>query len=137
MLGYLFPPLSGLSPFLIYCSIGGLLMVAFGYIYMRLTRHDEIALIIKGNKAAAVVFGANMIGFAVPVNKSIAQASSIIDLLIWALIAAIIQAVVYVLAGKLIPNATEEIEKDNLAVGLFLGTISLVAGLLNAASMTI
>ena len=55
------------------------LIAAFAAIYLRLTAHDEIALIRSGNLSAAVALGGNLVGFSVPLEKAIAQASSIPD----------------------------------------------------------
>ena len=55
--------MAGLRAFLLYFCVGFALIAGFAAVYMRLTAHDEIALIRGGNLSAALAFGGNLIGF--------------------------------------------------------------------------
>ena len=128
--------ITGLPPFLLYFAIGALLIFIFAVIYQRLTRHDEMALVRQGNLAAALALGGNVAGFSIPVDRSVSQAAHIPDLLLWAVIAAFVQFLVYQLMRFLIADISGEIERNNVAAGALLGTVAVVSGFLNAAAMT-
>lgn len=131
--GYLF---GGLPAFVAHFALGGVLLAAFTALYVRLTRHDEMALIRAGNVAAAIAMGATVIGLALPIASAIANTMSILQAGSWALIGSIVQIGAYLFARALLPDLTDRIDRDDRAAATVLATISLAAGLLNAACMT-
>lgn len=135
--GWLLQSVAGIPPFAVYFLLGATLSVLFGYVYTRITAHDEINLIRQGNLAAALAFGGNMIGFSLPLARSIQQASSIPDLLVWALLAFGVQLLVYALARFLVPGLSLKIEEGSLAAGAFNATVAITGGMLNSAAMTL
>lgn len=128
--------MAGLPAFLLYFIVGAALIAAFAAIYLRMTAHDEIALIRGGNISAAVAMGGNIVGFSLPLEQAISQASSIPDCVLWALAAMIIQFIAYGLARFLIPELSRKIEQDSLPSAVMLAVIAIVSGTLAAASMT-
>jgi len=128
--------MAGLPAFLLYFTLGVALIFCFAAIYMRLTAHDEIALIRSGNLSAAIALGGNLAGFSIPLEKAIAQASSIPDLVLWAVAAMIIQFGAYGLARILIPDLSRKIEEDRLPSAAMLAVIAVMCGTLASASMT-
>lgn len=128
---------AGLPLFILYFGVGVGLTGLFAILYMWLTPHDELKLIREGNVAAALALGGNLAGFSIPLNKAITQAGSIMDCLLWACIALVVQLMVYVLVKTVIPQLSEKIEANNVAVSTFLVFVAVVSGMLNAASMTL
>lgn len=128
--------MAGLPAYLLYFALGVALIACFTAVYLHLTAHDEIALIRGGNLSAAVALGGNVTGFSIPLEKAIAQASSIPDLVLWALAAMIIQFGAYGLARILIPDLSRKIEEDRLPSAAMLAVIAVISGTLAAASMT-
>lgn len=128
--------MAGLPAFLLYFVVGVALIAAFAVVYQRMTAHDEIALIRGGNLSAAIAFGGNVVGFSIPLEKAIEQASSIADCVLWAIAAMIIQFAAYGLARVAIPNLSKKIEEDHLPAAAMLALIAVVSGTLAGASMT-
>ena len=58
--------LTNLSEFLIFFLVASALALFFVFVYTRVTRHNELALIKKNSTAAAVAFSGSLIGFALP-----------------------------------------------------------------------
>lgn len=131
-----YPSLSGIPNFFLYAAVGIALCFVFSVIYLRVTGHDEIKLIREGNASAALAFGTSLIGFALPLSKAIAQASSVPDCILWGSLALVIQLCAYAVARWIMPGLSEKIGQNMLAAAMMLAAISLVAGMLNAASMT-
>jgi len=129
--------MAGLPAFLLYFVVGLAVIAAFAAIYLRMTAHDEIALIRNGNLSAAIAFGGNLFGFTIPLEKAISQASSIPDCVLWAIAAMIIQFGAYGLARILIPDLSRKIEEDRLPSAAMLAVIAVISGTLAAASMTV
>ncbi|MDB5511076.1 MAG: hypothetical protein JWR08_559 [Enterovirga sp.] len=128
--------MAGLPAFAAYFAVGVALIVAFAAVYLRLTAHDEIALIRGGNLAAAIALGGNLAGFAIPLEKAIAQASSIPDCVLWAVAAMLIQFAAYGLCRRLLPDLSRRIEQGELPTAVLLAVTAVISGTLAAASMT-
>lgn len=129
--------MAGLPAFLLYFVVGSALITGFALVYMRLTAHDEIVLIRAGNLSAAIALGGNLAGFSIPLERAIAQASSIADCVLWALAAMLIQFAAYGLARVLIPDLSKKIQEDRLPSAAMLAVIAVISGTLAAASMTV
>ncbi|MCA0421061.1 MAG: DUF350 domain-containing protein [Proteobacteria bacterium] len=127
----------GLPNFLLYMVVGSALIALFLFVYTRITPHDEFALIREGNFTAAVAVSGTAIGFAIPLSKATAQATSIPDMLVWSLAAFIVQLIAYGLVRLVVPDLGEKIKTNTAAAGTLLAAISIASGMLNAAAMSL
>jgi putative membrane protein len=118
--------LAGLPAFLVYFCTGIVAVVAYLFVYTRVTPHDEFQLI---------ALGLSLLGFVLPVVSAIAHSANVVDCLIWSAIALIVQIVVYFIVKIPVPNLSGRIAAGDLAPAIWLGLASLAAGALNAASM--
>ena len=121
--------------FLIYFSVALLLLVAFTLVYVKVTPYDEIALIRAGNTAAAISLSGALLGFALPLASTVANAVNLIDLVLFALLATVVQLVVFVFSRMLMPGLTASIEGGDIAKATFLAAVSISVGMLNAAAL--
>lgn len=128
--------LAGLPAFLLYFCVSTVAVIAFLWIYTRITAHDEFELLNKNVPGAAVSLGLSMLGFALPVASAVAHASDIVDCMIWSVIALCVQVIAYYVARIAVPNLSQRIAAGDLAPAIWLGLASVTAGLLSAASMT-
>ena len=127
--------LAGLPAFLVYFCTGVVAVLAYLFVYTRITPHNEFQLIRDNDPAAAVALGLSLLGFVLPVVSAIAHSANVVDCLIWSLIALIVQIVVYYVVKIPVPNLSSKIAAGELAPAIWLGLSSLAAGALNAASM--
>ena len=72
--------------FLIYFSVALLLLVSFTLIYTKVTPYNEISLIREGNTAAAISLSGALLGFALPLASTVANAVNLLDLLLFAVL---------------------------------------------------
>ena len=86
--------------------------------------------------AAACSLSGATLGFSIPLAQAIAQSGNLLDMLLWSVIALIVQLLAYVLVRLIVPNIARDIQDNRIAAGLFLGAISLATGLISAASMS-
>jgi putative membrane protein len=128
--------ISGLPEFLLYFATAIVLVALYLFTYSLATAHNEFALIRQNVMSAALALGLSLIGFALPLSSAIVHAKSVPDVLIWGLVALVIQITIYWLVRLLVPNLSQRIAADELAAALFLGAASLAGGIINAASMT-
>ena len=127
--------LAGLPAFLVYFCTGLIAIVAYLFVYTRITPHNEFQLIRDNDPAAAIALGLSLLGFVAPLFSAIAHAANVLDCLIWAAIALIVQVAVFYIVKIPVPNLSERIAAGELAPAIWLGLSSLAAGLLNAACM--
>lgn len=127
--------LAGLPAFLVYFCTGLIAVVAYLFVYTRITPHNEFALIRDNEPAAAIALGLSLLGFVLPLVSAIAHSANVLDCLIWSVVALIVQVIVYYLVRIPVPDLSKRIAAGELAPAIWLGLGSLAAGALNAASM--
>lgn len=128
--------LQGLDEFLVYFGLCIGFVVLFLWIYIHITPYREIALIRDGNGAAAASLSGTLVGFVLPLASAVEHSVNPYDLAIWATIALAVQLLVYLAARLVLPDLARDIPAGKVASGVFLGALSVGAGILNAASMS-
>jgi len=125
-----------LPDFLLFFSVSLVLVGLYLLVYTVATSHNEFGLIRQNNVAAALSLGLSLTGFALPLSSAVIHANTIPDLMIWGVVAIVVQLIVYVLVRLVLPNLSARIAAGELAAALFLGAASLAAGVINAAAMS-
>ena len=128
--------LASLVDFLYFFGVAVVLTIIFMVIYWAVTKHNEFKLIKENSVAAAVAFSGAIIGFALPLVSVMVNSIWIIDMVLWGGVALVVQIVVYFFVRLPMPRISERIEANEISAGIWLGSASLVGGMLNAASMT-
>ena len=114
----------------------GILLGVFFVIYTRITPFDELALIHAGKGSAALSLAGALIGFSLTLGSAIVHNATLVEVVMWSIAAMIVQILVYLVASRLIVTVRTEIESGSVAMGGFIGTVSLVAGIVNAACLS-
>ena len=128
--------LTELPEFLMFFGVAAVLVIIFVGVYSTVTRHNELKLIKEKSTAAAIAFSGSLIGFALPLASALENSVTIFELMLWGVVALIVQIVIYLLVRLPMPRISERITENEVAAGIWLGATSLVGGMLNAASMT-
>ena len=92
--------------------------------------------LFEGNAAAAISLGGAVVGFVLPLARAVTQSVSALDLVVWGLVALVVQVVVFFVVGKLVPRFAEAIKEGRIAGAVLLAALAIGVGLLNAAAMT-
>ena len=93
----------------------------FLWIYVLITPWREFALIRAGNAAAAVALIGALLGFCLPLANTIAHSVSLTDLVLWSLVALVVQVGVHVAMRLLLPHLRQSIEANEMAAGVTVG----------------
>ena len=136
MNGTLLDSMQGLIDFGAYFIAALAYLLLFCVIYCKVTPYDELKMVREGKLAPAISFGGALIGFVLPLQSAISHSVSIVDMLIWALIAMVVQILVFALVRLLFRVLVRQIEDDQVAAATLLALFAVAIGLLNAASMT-
>jgi putative membrane protein len=128
---------TGATAFVIAFAAAGVFTVAFKLIYQWVTPYHERTLIRDGNPAAAIALGGALIGYVLPLASALSHTVSLMEFAAWATLAGVIQIGVFVVISRLaFKNLATRIEAGEIAAAIYLASISICVGLLNAACMT-
>lgn len=123
--------------FLVAFIAAGLFTVAFKVVYQWVTPYHEGKLIREGNVAAALALGGALVGYVLPLASALSNTVSLIEFCAWAALAGVLQIAAFTLVRMVVmKDVTARIEKGEIAAGVYLMSISLAVGVLNAACMT-
>lgn len=128
--------LETLASFGAYFAASLALSCAFLLLYTWVTPYREAALIAVGNRAAAISLSGAGIGFVLPLASAITHSVDLIDMVMWGVVALVVQLLVYALARLLAPQLVAAINEDRVSVAIALAALSIGVGMLNAACMT-
>ncbi len=128
--------LSGFDDFLLYFGLSIAFVAIFAVLYVRVTPYSEIQLIREGNAAAAVSLSGTLVGYTLPLASAVIHSVNPWDMMLWAAIALVVQILVFVAVRLMVRDIGRQITEGKVATGVFLGALSLGAGILNAACMT-
>ena len=119
-----------------YVIVGFGLMGLFLLAYTLITPWREFTLIRAGNSAAATALIGALLGFCLPLANTIAQSSSVTDVVLWALVALGVQVSVHIVMRLMLPQLRAAIESGQAAAGITAGGFAACFGLINAACLT-
>ena len=126
------PVISNLPAFASFFVTAIVLMLVFLAIYVWITPYNELALIRAGNEAAAISLGGAVIGFALPIAVSVAVSHNLYAMICWGVVASVVQMLAFIAARLALPRLNESIPQGQLASGIFLASLAIGVGILNA-----
>jgi putative membrane protein len=122
--------------FVLYISVAALLFALFQFIYTRLTPHREFDLIRGNNPAAAIALGGSLIGFALPASSIISYSVSVLDFVVWVVIAAVVQLLAFFVTSRVLKDLSARIARGEMAAAIYAASVAVSVGFLNSACMT-
>jgi putative membrane protein len=126
---------SGLPMLLLQFVLVLALLVAGIFIYMAITPFHERELLRNGNPAAATVLGGALVALAVPLAALLATTGALLDILVWGVVAVLLQLLTVAIVSHLFRAMRVMIEAGQVAGAIPLVAAQLSIGLLNAAAM--
>lgn len=104
-------------------------------VYMRITPFDERRMVEDGNVAGGIVLGGTVLALSIPLAATLATSRSFLDILLWGLVALILQLVAFAVATMILHGLRRHVENGNVAAAVTLVGIQLAVALVNAAAM--
>lgn len=111
------------------------LLVAGIFIYMAVTPFHERDLLRNGNPAAATVLGGALVALAIPLAALLATTAALLDILVWGVVAVLLQLLTVTILLHLLRGMRAMIEAGQVAAAIPLVAAQISIGLLNAAAM--
>jgi len=127
---------AGLPILLVHLAVTAALLIGGVALYIVSACYHELERIRQGNVAAAIVLSGQTLALAIPLAVMMAQSVSVPDIVLWGVIAIIVQFVAVIAARLSIPNLRAAIGRGEIGPALVLVTAQLAAALLNAAALS-
>lgn len=124
--------LNNLLAFVSFFAVAISILTVFLTVYVLITPYNELALLRQGNVAAAVSLSGTLLGIALPVAVAIAVSHNLLSMFGWGMLACVVQLCAFVAARVILPQIAVDIPQGRLASGLFLASLSLGVGIINA-----
>jgi len=116
-------------------ALSSVLLVAASVIYVLLTPWKELALVRGGNGAAGLALAGAIIGLAIPIASATATSISLLDQIIWSVIALLLQLIAYRVVDILLRDLPKRIEDDEAGAAIVLISAKLASALLLSAAL--
>ena len=126
---------SGLPHLLLQFAIAVVLLSAGVATYIVATPFRDRELIAEGNTAAGVVLLGAILALAIPIAATLATTPLVVDLIVWGIVAVLLQLLVIVCISLVFRHLRAAIQHGNVAAALVLAGTQLAVALLNAAVM--
>ena len=126
---------TGLPVLLVQLAVTLALLVAGVAVYTRITPFDERRLVAEGNAAGGLTLAGSIVALAIPLAATLATSAFVLDILVWGVVALILQLVAFAVATLLIRDLRGQIESGNVASAAALVGVQLGVALINAAAM--
>jgi putative membrane protein len=125
----------GFPDFLIHGGVTLALLMAGCIVHMLLTPMKEMQLIREGNVSAGISVGAVIVGLAVPMSACLATATTVYDILIWGVVAILLQLLAFRASDLLLRDLPKRIERDEVGAALVLAGVKIAAAMIMAAAL--
>jgi putative membrane protein len=103
--------------------------------YMAITPFREVHLARQGNVAAGIVLMGALVALAIPLAVTLATSAFTLDVLLWGLVAVVLQLLAFLLTASLFRGLRGMIEAGNVAMACVVAGIQLAVALINAGGM--
>jgi putative membrane protein len=110
----------GFPDFLLYGGVTLGLLVAGCVIHILLTPMKEMKLIREGNVAAGVGVGGVILGLALPMAACLSSATSVYDLVIWGVVAILLQMLAFRVVDLILRDLPKRIERNEVGAAAVL-----------------
>ena len=86
--------------------------------------------------AAAISLGGMVAGLGLPLAVSLANSVTLLDILVWGVVALAIQLLTYFAIDLLLRGLSERIEQGEVAAAILLATVKVSVAAINAAALS-
>lgn len=125
----------GFPDFLLMTGTAGILLVLASTIYILLTPWKELALVRGGNGAAGLALSGAIAGLAIPIASCLASSLTLLDLLVWGVVALLLQLLTYRIIDMLLRDIPARIQNDEAGAAIVLIAAKLAAAMILAAGL--
>ncbi|WP_420562111.1 DUF350 domain-containing protein [Thalassobaculum sp.] len=128
--------LSGLPYLILHLSVTLAMLAVGAWLYEKITPIREVDLIKAGNVAAAVSYSGALLGMAIPLAFCMAVSVSVLDIVVWGVVALALQLAVVRLVEAVLGGLWHRIEADQIGPAILVAAVKLSVAVVNAAAVS-
>ena len=128
--------LAGLPVLIVHLAVTTGIFIVGLAVYLWVTPYHELRLVRQGNVAAAITASGAMLALVVPLGATMANSVSVPDILLWGVVAIVLQLIAFAAVAIVLRELSQAIERGDIAPALVLAATQLSTGILNAAAMS-
>ncbi len=125
----------GFPEFMLHGGVTLALLITGCVVHVLLTPMKELKLIREGNISAGISLSAVIVGLAVPMSACLVTALSVYDILIWGVVAILLQLLAFRAADLILRDLPRRIERDEIGAALVLAGVKIAAAIVMASAL--
>lgn len=125
----------GFPEFMLHGGVTLALLIAGCVVHVLLTPMKELKLVRDGNISAGISLCAVIVGLAVPMSACLVTALSVYDILIWGVVAILLQLLAFRAADLILRDLPRRIERDEIGAALVLAAVKIAAAIVMASAL--
>ena len=125
----------GFPDFLAHTAVAAVMLIIGIAVYIKLTPWRELALVKDQNGAAGLALAGAIVGLAIPISACLATSISLFGLIIWGVVALLLQLLAYRVTDALLRDLPRRIEEDQAGPAIVLIAAKLASAMLLAAGL--
>lgn len=125
----------GFPQFLLHGGVTLGLLITGCIVHVLLTPMKEMKLIREGNISAGISVAAVIVGLAIPMSACLETAKSVYDVLIWGVVAILLQLLAFRVAELILHDLPKRIERNEIGAALVLAAVKIAAAMVMAAGL--
>tara|TARA_B100000678_G_scaffold285205_1_gene287973 strand:+ start:34686 stop:35117 length:432 start_codon:yes stop_codon:yes gene_type:complete len=125
----------GFDNFLISALAAGALLILSCVVYVILTPMKELELLRNGNASAGLGLAGVIIGLTIPISSALATSVSLFDLLVWGVVALLIQLFSFRVVDLILKDLPKRIENDEAGAAILLIAVKISSALIVGAAL--
>ena len=128
--------MAGLPFLVLHLGVTLALFAAGAWLYEKITPVQELALIKTGNVAASVSYSGALLGLALPLAASLAVSVNVLDIVVWGVVALILQLAVVRLLEALLGGLWHRVEANEIGPAILVAAVKLSVAVIIAAAIS-
>jgi putative membrane protein len=116
-------------------GVAALMLLAAVTLYVLLTPWKEFALVRDNNTSAGIALSGAVVGLSIPIAAALATSMSLYDVLIWGVVALLLQLIVYRVVDLLLGDIPKRIQDDEIGAAVLLVGAKLATAFILAAGL--
>ena len=126
---------AGFPAFLFYAGTAGLMLIGGSVLYILMTPQKEMELLRAGNASAGLALAGVIIGLALPMASCLASSLSLFDLVIWGIVALLMQILAFRFVDLILRDLPRRIENDEAGAAILLIAVKIASALIISAAL--
>ena len=125
----------GFPVYLLWTTTAAVMLLLSSTIYVLLTPWKELALVRDGNGSAGLALAGAVLGLAIPIASCLASSVALIDLVIWGVVALLLQLLTYRVMDMILNDIPSRVKNDEAGAAIVLIAAKISVALLLAAGL--